>query len=109
MHFFTEPPAARVGMLESEAREAGLDFTVHAGSHPGWFSARRLNEEIYGHKLLVENGTGRILGAHLVGPDADELVNIFGLAMRHGLNADDIKSTMFAYPTAASDAGYMLG
>ena len=96
-------------MLESEARAAGLDFMVNTGSHPGWFSARRLNEEIYGHKLLVENGTGRILGAHLVGPDADELINIFGLAMRHGLTADDIKSTMFAYPTAASDAGYMLG
>ncbi|MXO62743.1 MULTISPECIES: dihydrolipoyl dehydrogenase family protein [Erythrobacteraceae] len=106
---FTEPPAARVGMLESEAHEAGLDFTVNAGSHPGWFSARRLNEEIYGHKVLVETGTGRILGAHLVGPDADELINIFGLAIRHGLNADDIKSTMFAYPTAASDAGSMLG
>ena len=54
-------------------------------------------------------GTNHILGAHLVGPDADELVNIFGLAIRHGLTADDIKSTMFAYPTAASDAGYMVG
>ena len=96
-------------MLESEAREAGLEFNVNAGSHPEWFSARRLNARIYGHKVLVENGTNHILGAHLVGPDADELVNIFGLAIRHGLTADDIKSTMFAYPTAASDAGYMVG
>lgn len=106
---FTEPPAARVGMLESEAREAGLEFNVNAGSHPEWFSARRLNAQIYGHKLLIQVGTGRILGAHLVGPDADELINVFGLAIRHGLTADDIKSTMFAYPTAASDAGYMVG
>ena len=96
-------------MLESEAREAGLDFTVSAGSHPGWFSARRLNAQIYGHKVLIEVGTRRILGAHLVGPAADELINVFGLAIRHGLSADDIKSTMFAYPTAASDAGYMVG
>ena len=106
---FTEPPAARVGMLESEAREAGLDFAVNAGSHPNWFSARRLNAKIYGHKVLVESGSDRILGAHLVGPDADELINIFGLAIRHGLTANDIQSTMFAYPTAASDAGYMVG
>lgn len=106
---FTEPPAAMVGMLESEANEKGLDFAVRAGSHPRWFSARRLNEQIYGHKVLVENGTGRILGAHLVGPDADELINVFGLAIRHGLTDDDIRSTMFAYPTAASDAGYMVG
>ncbi|MBL4858492.1 MAG: NAD(P)/FAD-dependent oxidoreductase [Erythrobacter sp.] len=106
---FTEPPAARVGMLEREAREAGLDFEVNAGSHPSWFSARRLNEEIYGHKVLIEKGSDRILGAHLVGPDADELINIFSLAIRHGLTANDIQSTMFAYPTAASDAGYMVG
>ncbi|MEE4211354.1 MAG: NAD(P)/FAD-dependent oxidoreductase [Parvularcula sp.] len=105
---FTEPPAARVGMLESEACEAGLEFSVNAGSHPDWFSARRLNAQIYGHKVLIESGSDRILGAHLVGPDADELINIFGLAIRHGMTANDVRSTMFAYPTAASDAGYMV-
>lgn len=105
---FTEPPAARAGLLESEAAAGGLDYTVNSGSHPEWFSARRLNAQIYGHKLIVENKTGRILGAHLVGPDADELINIFGLAIRHGLTADEIRTTMFAYPTAASDAGYMV-
>ena len=57
---------------------------------------------------LVEEGTGRILGAHLVGPHADEVINIFALAIRHNLTADDLKSTMFAYPTGASDVGYML-
>lgn len=58
--------------------------------------------------MLVEEGTGRILGAHLVGPHADEVINLFGLAIRHGLTADDLKATMFAYPTGASDIGYML-
>ena len=52
--------------------------------------------------------TGRILGAHLVGPHADEVINVLGLAIRHGPTAEDIKQTMFAYPTAASDIGYML-
>lgn len=106
---FTEPPAARVGLLESEASEANLEYSVNAASHPEWFSTRRLNARIYGHKTLVEKGTGKILGAHLVGPDAEELINVFAIAIRHGLTADDIRSTMFAYPTAASDAGYMLG
>lgn len=105
---FTVPPAARVGLLEGEARDAGLEFEIDYGSHPEWFSARRLNANIYGHKLLIELGSKRILGAHLVGPGADEVINIFAVAVRHGLNADDLKDTMFAYPTSASDVGYML-
>lgn len=48
------------------------------------------------------------MGAHLVGPHVDEVINIFGLAIRRGLTVDDLKSTIFAYPTGASDIGYML-
>jgi glutathione reductase (NADPH) len=36
------------------------------------------------------------------------VINLFGLAIRHGLTVDNLKSTIFAYPTAASDIGYML-
>ena len=53
---------------------------------------------------LIEEGSGRILGVHLVGPNADELINLFGIAIRHDLTADDLRSTMFAYPTGASDS-----
>jgi glutathione reductase (NADPH) len=49
-----------------------------------------------------------LLGAHILGPHADEVINLFALAMRHGLTAADIKSTVFAYLTGASDIGYML-
>ena len=63
---------------------------------------------MYGYKTLVEEPTNRILGAHLVGPNADEVINVFSLAIRNGLTADALKSTMFAYPTGASDIGYML-
>ena len=69
---------------------------------------RRLNESVYGFKTLVDPGTGRILGAHLVGPHVDEVINLFGLAIRHEFTADGLKSTMFAYPTGASDIGYMV-
>ena len=65
-------------------------------------------QAVYGYKTLVEGESGRILGAHLVGPHADEVINLFGLAIRHNLTADDLKTTMFAYPTGASDIGYML-
>jgi pyruvate/2-oxoglutarate dehydrogenase complex dihydrolipoamide dehydrogenase (E3) component len=43
-----------------------------------------------------------------VGPHADEVINLFSIAIRHDLTADDLKGTMFAYPTGASDIGYML-
>lgn len=46
--------------------------------------------------------------AHLVGPHVDEVIDLFALAIRHNLTADDLKRTMFAYPSGASDIGYML-
>lgn len=105
---FSLPPIASVGMTEDEANRSGASYVVKTERTSGWFTARRVAEPIYGYKTLVEEGSGRILGAHLVGPHADEIINLFGLAIRHGLTASDIKSTMFAYPTGASDIGYML-
>lgn len=105
---FTLPPIASAGLSEAQAREAGLRFRLKSERTSDWYTARRVAEHVYGYKTLVEEGSGRILGAHLVGPHADEVINLFGLAIRHGLTADDLKSTMFAYPTGASDIGYML-
>jgi glutathione reductase (NADPH) len=48
------------------------------------------------------------LGAHLIGPHAEEAINIFALAIRTGLSASRLKEAIFGYPTAASDIGYML-
>lgn len=58
--------------------------------------------------MLVNEDSDHILGAHLVGPHAEEFINLFALAIRHKLTAKDLKSTMFAYPTGASDVGYMV-
>jgi glutathione reductase (NADPH) len=105
---FTVPPIAAVGLSETEARAQGLRVRVKSENVPGWFTARRLAERVYGFKTLVEEDTSRILGAHIVGPSADEVINLFALAIRHGLTIDDLKTTMFAYPTGASDIGYMV-
>ncbi|MEH2472405.1 pyruvate/2-oxoglutarate dehydrogenase complex dihydrolipoamide dehydrogenase (E3) component [Nitrobacteraceae bacterium AZCC 2161] len=63
---------------------------------------------MYGYKMLVDEGTGQIIGAHIVGPHADEVINLFALAIRHNLTPRDLQTTMFGYPTAASDIGYLL-
>jgi glutathione reductase (NADPH) len=105
---FTLPPIAAVGLGEAEARAAGLKFRVNRQKVPDWYTARRVAETVYGFKTLIEDDSERVLGAHLVGPHADEVINLFALAIRHDLTADDLKQTIFAYPTGASDIGSML-
>lgn len=105
---FTLPPLARVGLLEAEARAQGLRFRVKHRSVPGWYTARRVNETAYAFKVLVEEGSERLLGAHLLGPEASEVINLFGFAMRSGLTATALRNARFAYPSAASDIEYML-
>lgn len=105
---FTIPPLARVGLLEEEARVRNLRFHTNYEQTSDWYSARRVGEDCAGFKVLVEEQTGGILGAHLLGPNAEEVINIFALAIRHQLSAAQIKASIFGYPTAASDVGYML-
>ncbi len=105
---FTIPPISRVGLSEQEARERGLKFRMKSHSVPAWFSARRVAETVYGFKVLIDESTDRILGAHLVGPHADEVIGLFGLAIRNDLTAAALKDMIFAYPTSASDIPSML-
>jgi glutathione reductase (NADPH) len=105
---FTLPPIAAVGLGEEQARRQGLRFQVRHAEAGCWYTARRVNERVYAFKILVEEGSDLLLGAHLIGPRADETINLFALAIRHGLTAEELKSAVFAYPTAASDLHHML-
>jgi glutathione reductase (NADPH) len=105
---FSLPPIAAVGMSEAAARTAGLMFRVNRQKVPDWYTARRVGETVYGYKTLIEEGSERVLGAHLVGPHVDEVINLFALAIRHDLTAEDLRQTIFAYPTGASDISSML-
>jgi glutathione reductase (NADPH) len=105
---FTIPPIAAVGLSESEAREQGRRVRVKSERASDWFTARQAAEPTYGFKIIVDEDNDHVLGAHLIGPHADEVINVFALAIRHGLTTEQLKKTMFAYPTGASDIGYML-
>jgi glutathione reductase (NADPH) len=105
---FTTPPLARVGMLEEAARAQGLRFTTHHENTSGWYSSRRVALPHTGFKVLVEEGTERLLGAHVLGLHAEEVINLFALAIRAGLRASDLKQMVYAYPTSASDVSYMV-
>src|SRR5438552_7871428 len=105
---FTIPPLARVGFDEEEARRRQLRFSVRHEDTSGWHSSQRAGERYSAFKLLIEEGTDRILGAHLLGPQADETINLFTLAMRAGMPAAQLKEMLWAYPTHASDIQYMV-
>jgi glutathione reductase (NADPH) len=105
---FTIPPLASVGLLESVARHRDLAFDVRHGDTTSWYSSRRVGETHSGFKVLVETPSGRILGAHVLGPHADDVINIFAMAMRTGGTASSLKEILFAYPTAGSDIPYMV-
>ena len=86
---FTIPPIASVGMSEREVRNHGLKFRVHHEQASDWYTARRQAETTYGFKVLIAEESNKILGAHLVGPQADEVIDLFALAIRHGITASD--------------------
>ena len=105
---FTLPPVARVGLLEIEARQQEFEFDVHFQKTEGWYSSLRVGERYSAYKVLVEKTTGKILGAHLIGPGAEEQINLFAMAMGTGLSANQVKAIIFAYPSYASDLGSMV-
>jgi glutathione reductase (NADPH) len=105
---FTIPPLARVGLREDEARQRGLRFRTRYEDTSSWYSSRRVGERHSAFKVLVEENTERILGAHLLGPHADETINLFALAIRASVPATQFKQIFWAYPTHASDTAYMV-
>jgi glutathione reductase (NADPH) len=106
---FTLPPLAAVGLTEAAARAAGRSFRTHFQDTSGWFNTRRVGETASAFKVLVDEGADRIVGAHLLGPQADETINLFGVAIRLGLPASELRQVPFAYPTYGSDVRFMLG
>lgn len=105
---FTVPSIASVGLSETEAKKQGLKFRTNHQDTSSWYSTRRVNMKHTGFKVLVEEKSNLILGAHLLGPHADEVINLFAMAIKHGIKADEVKEILFAYPTSASDIGYMV-
>ncbi len=105
---FTIPELARVGLLEQQASERGPDIDVRYSNTSGWYSNYRIGETTAAAKILVDRTTDQVVGAHLLGPEYAELINIIGLAMKLKLTTRQLKSMTAAYPTVGSDLGSML-
>jgi glutathione reductase (NADPH) len=73
-----------------------------------WLSARTYNEPAAWAKVIIDESTDRILGAHIVGHAGEELIHVFALAMRFGITASQIGDTVYAFPTFSADIKHML-
>lgn len=105
---FSVPPLASVGLGERAAEEKGLRFRVRRENTSQWYSSRRVGQICSGGKLPIEEGSDRILGAHMLGDHADDLINLFTLAMRAGLKASELRGYIFGYPKHGSHIKYMV-
>jgi glutathione reductase (NADPH) len=105
---YTVPALASVGLTEAEARAEGLAFATKINDMRDWRSSMTHAETAAYAKVLVEEDSGRILGAHMVGHGAEEVIHLFAFAIEHGITADRLGSTVYAYPTFASDVKYLV-
>jgi len=106
---FSDPPLAAVGMSTEDAAKRGDAAEILRADTSEWFSQRRLGQTHAGMAVVTDAASGRVLGGHLLGVNADEVINVLALAIRHGLTTDDLTEMTWAYPTAASELPYVVG
>ncbi|WFP76072.1 NAD(P)/FAD-dependent oxidoreductase [Mesorhizobium sp. WSM4906] len=105
---YSIPAVAGVGLTEAKARERGLHVKIHVNDMQGWLSARTYAEAVAWSKIIVEETTDRIVGAHLVGHAGEELIHIFALAMKHAITASQLADMVYGFPTFSADIRNML-
>src|SRR5213075_2078046 len=95
----TYPEIASVGKTEEELREAGIAYNV--GKFPFTANGRaKVNHQTEGFvKILADAKTDRVLGVHIVGSDAGNMIAEAAVAMEFGAAAEDIARTCHAHPT----------
>ncbi len=96
---FTDPEVASVGMTEEEAQRAGKRFRSFVFPHSALGRALTVGETEGFVKVLVEEGTGELLGVHVVGPHASELIAEVSLAMENLMTPEDFLRGVRPHPT----------
>lgn len=105
---FTLPALATVGKTEEQVKEEGLNYQVKFQRTDDWYSYKRTNEQYTAFKTIIDKETHKVLGAHILGSKAEEIINLFAMAMNHNLSTTELKKMIYAYPSHASDIPYML-
>src|SRR5713101_7147092 len=98
---YVDPEVAHVGLGEKEAKQKNIDYDLFVVPLEDVDRAVVENEDAGFAKVLTAKGSGKILGATIVGPHAGDLLHEFVLAMKAGIGLGTIASTIHAYPTFA--------
>jgi len=105
---FTVPTLASVGLTQADAEANGRDVRAAVNDMHEWLSGRTYAENAAWAKVVIDNGTDRILGAHLFGHAAEELIHIFALAIKHSITATELRDFVYGFPTLSADIKSML-
>ena len=96
---YTWPEVASVGKTEEQLKEEGVDYRIGKFPFSANGRARAANETDGFVKLLADAKTDRVLGAHILGPDAGTLIHEIVVGMEFGASAEDIARTCHGHPT----------
>lgn len=105
---YSIPALSTVGLSEQEAQDSGIKVKVTTADMSGWFATKTYAETLAWSKVLVDEQSGKIIGAHILGHHGEELIHLFALAMRHGITAADLKESLYAFPTFSADLKSMI-
>jgi glutathione reductase (NADPH) len=99
---FTQPEIGTVGMTEAQARETGPIEVYRAAFRPMMNILAGRDEKML-MKLLVAHDSRKVLGVHIVGPAAGEMIQLAGVAIKMGATKEDFDRTVAVHPTAAEE------
>jgi len=100
---FSQPPVGTVGMSEEDAREAGREVVIYRSEFTPMKYTLSGRQEKGLMKLVVDKDDDRVIGCHVVGPDAPEILQGFAVAVRAGLTKADWDRTIGIHPTSAEE------
>jgi glutathione reductase (NADPH) len=100
---FSQPPVGTVGLTESDARERFAELEIYQAVFRPLKATLSGRDERTLVKLVVDAASQRVLGAHMVGPDAPEVIQGIGIAVKAGLTKADFDATVGIHPTAAEE------
>jgi dihydrolipoamide dehydrogenase len=96
---YTDPELAAVGFTEAEAEAEGIKVKIHRVRLGQVGRALTLGETFGLAKIIIEEGTGRIAGFHVLGPHASELLSEVSLAIRKGITINEVAEVIHPHPT----------
>jgi len=100
---FSEPEIGVIGLTETQARQDFPKVDIYKTTFRPMKTAFLGGEARMLMKLVVDGASDRVLGCHIVGPDAAEMIQVLGIAIKMGATKADFDATMAVHPTLAEE------